>query len=276
MSSNSLTSPNLIWVVLIPLLISPFTCLATPHQKRGGMIHQSKIGQLAPDLRVARGLELSEHPLAHSISLQQWEMVDLPRLESLSKIEKLELAVREFKIALQNTKDFDGYGTAQVQGFLGRTLKLLGAEFLARSEQHPRHKRRFKSKATTYFESSVWYYQQAIKTPGYLRYYWAKDLIRSILASGDLNRALTTINDLEQKNVAPKSGVDHGLFMLKGEILWIMGREKEAGLAYEEWIRRGHTDANSSGGSLIYERLVYLKENTGHPNNLSPKSTSKD
>lgn len=264
------------WIAMIVMTLTPYVCSAFNNQRESQIFHQPSKKHLNPDLRTARGLVLSNHPQSHLISLQKWELTGLPNLDSLSLREKLQLAITEFKAARRNSKKLQGYSKTQIEGFLGRAFMLLGTEMLSLAERHTPRSRTFKSNARSYFESSIWYYRKAAEgDPTSLRYYWAQDSIQAILASGDLNRALQTIRDLEQKKITPNFGVDHGLLRMKGEILWIMGRYLEAGMTYEEWIKRGNTETKLSPESLIYERLLYLKETTGHPNNFFPKSTSK-
>jgi len=242
-------------------------------QEGSGIVNQAPIGTLSPDLRVDRGLVLSGHNLSHLISLQTWELAGLPKLDRLSNEAKLKLAIQEFRAAINQRNKLEGYTLGQVYAFMGRTFMLLGSTLQTQSEQSSRRSETLRKQARTYFEQSFRHYRLALSyLPEDITYSIAEDLVQATITSGDLNRALTVIDELERKKLKPNPTGDYGLLRFKADIYWIMGRYADAGLAYEEWIRRGNAEPTLSPPSLIYERLAYLKKEIGHPNNLPSKA----
>jgi len=267
---------NFICLFIISSMASASSAQVYPvciSQEGGVIVNRDASGGISGQLRVQRGLVLSGHPASHQISLQKWEIVDLPPLDTLSEETKLRLAIREFYKALDFRGNLEGYVSGQVHSYLGWAFMLLGIE-MHRQADKLRHKaRHFKQASYRSFQSSINHYWLALKQqPESLRYYTAQDLVQAVIASGNLYRALTTIDQIEQIKLKPNPIIDHRLIRMKADIYWIMGRYREAGLVYEEWIKRGKTEPNLSPPSLIYERLAYLKETTGHPNNLPARS----
>lgn len=241
-------------------------------QEGSQIVKQEPVGKLSADAQVDRGLVLSQPGSSHSISLQSWELTGLPPLGNLSNQAKLTLAVREFRSALLRQDELKGYTPAQVRNFLGRANLLLGIELTRQSEKSQRKKPELDKKARHYFAESKMHYRLAIRdAPEALRYIFAADLVRAVMASGDLNQALTLIDDFEGKQIKPHPMSEHSLLRIKAEIYWIMSRPGDAGLVYEEWIRRGNTESFLSANNAVFSRLHDLKRETGHPNNLPPQ-----
>lgn len=256
---------------LLTLAFLSLTIGAVQAQQEGRRIVNPPpiIGErLDADLRVERGLRLL-FPNAHSVVLQEWEQVGLPPLERLSTEERLRLAIKEFRGALEQRRRLRDYSSSQVYGYLGRAFMLLGLEKQKQAERMQRNDQSFREVAQRYFGESFRHYRLALEhEAGELKYVFAVDLVEAIIASGDLNQAIATIGDFERSKLKPSMPSDHGLLKVKADIYSFQGRDDEAGMIYEEWIKRGNTETKLAVGGPLYQKLLNLKQRTGHPNNL--------
>jgi tetratricopeptide (TPR) repeat protein len=232
--------------------------------------------ELDANVRVSRGLILSEHPLAQHKIPQGTELAGLPKFGTVTKDEQLRRAVLEFNIALQGRNELNGYTVSQVYAFLGRASRLLGTELQRQAEKSPQNALRHRKEARNAFEESFRQYESAIENDsGSLKYTFAQDYVQAIVFSGNLLSALSVINELEKKQLRPSSLGDYGLLKQKADIYYILGRYEDAGLAYEEWIRKGGTDPYLVEGDALYEKLRNLQRKMGHPNNLPAASSTR-
>lgn len=255
--------------ILLILSFLLFQSYAVFEQEGSHIVKQEMIGKLSADSHVERGLVLSRHGLSHLISLQSWELEGLPSIETLSEEKRQALAVKELNHALLRQKELVDYSLYQVQNFLGRAYMLLGTELLRQNERLEKKKTSLDKASRYYFSKSVFHYRLALQNaPETFKYSFVEDLVRTAIASGDLNKALAFIEEFERGQIKPNPNSDHALLRMKAEIYLIMGRHEEAGLVYEEWIRRGNIQSFLSVNSAVYCRLYDLLHKTGHPQNL--------
>jgi hypothetical protein len=229
---------------------------------------KTKKSDLGIDVRIDRGLVFANHPLSHLISLQSWEVEGLPDQRRITEIEKLKVAERELMSVLPAwSKQKSSYSLGQVFSFLGFVRCKLASKYLRDSEI--KKSAGLTKLADLYFAKAEDSYRKAVDTAtSDLKYTFASTLVECAVSSGNLRKALLIIRELEDANVSPPQGEDFRIIRLKADIFWTMGRILDSALAYEKWIAKGGDDAFSPT-SLIYQRLIYLKRNTGHPENFS-------
>jgi len=226
---------------------------------------------LTASTHVLRGLYLlgASH---HAMSLQAWEMVGIPSLSDLSDEKRVRFAIREFTIALSKLEQDPSYTKAQIYSYLGLSYRMLAVEFQKQAERQAGGSQTAKTLSGKYFERSIAYYTKSMySNPGSLKYGLAEDIVITIVASGDLLRALRAISSFEKQGIRPPDNSDHGLLKLKADIYFVLGRAQDAGLAYEEWIEKGGTDIKLAPGDQLYQKLQVMRLRTGHPNNLPSK-----
>lgn len=223
---------------------------------------------LSADVRVERGIFLL-YPNEHSINLQEWESIGIPRFDSLTSEKRLRLAITELQIAVSRQRQLKAYSITQVYSHLGRANTALAQELQRQAESSNRQRKRLADRIWQHFTQGIRFHRAAFQQhKGELKYVFALDLIKAIVSSGNLNLAMETIRDLERENLRPPSYSDYSLIKMKADIYSVLGRHTEAGLTYEEWIRRGKVDSFLVKGNALYEKLQNLQRKTGHPDNL--------
>lgn len=238
---------------------------------------EETVNNLDANTRVERGRLLLGHHLPQISWLDEGHKIGMPPLNTLSNEKRLRLATREFRAALEKRDELDGYTISQVYAYLGQAYRDLGTEMLRQAEKSPEKSHALRLQAQQYFKRSIAQYRAALKNnPGDLRYSFAQSLVEAVIRSGDLNQALMVISEFEREQLQPNSYGDHGLIKTKADIYSILGRYEEAGLAYEEWIKRGNVDTYLMPGDAFYEKLLNLQRKTGHPNNLPSSPTSSN
>lgn len=271
LSKTIYTEGRLISTLIICLLCAPFQLQGSMTTKKlqAKSNKSFRNSSVSATTHVLRGRLLSGQ-LGDINPLQEEDLHGIPPLENLSEESKLQLAIKEFRLAVLNREGLDGYSLAQVYGYLARTLRLLGMEYQRQAERFQENKKDLSLRANKNFQQSVHTYYLALSSDsGDLKYNFAVEAVRSIVISGDLNSALTSINKFEKSQLKPNSYSDYELLKIKAEIYWMMERYEDAGLAYEKWIARGNVNpANFHSGSVIFDKLRILRDTTGHPNNL--------
>ena len=236
------------------------------------LISKGQKQDMSAGAHVERGLRLLNPGGHHPISLQEWEMEGLPSLYDLPNEKRIRYAIREFAMALRKQKQDPSYTLAQIYSYLGLSYRMLAVDFQKQAERQEDGGRTADTLSRRYFERSIAYYTRAMRSdPGSLEDVLAEEIVRTIAASGDLLRALRTINSFEKHGIRPPANSDHGLIKLKADIYFFLGRRQDAGLAYEEWIGKGGTDIKLAPGDQLYQKLQVLRSRTGHPNNLPSK-----
>lgn len=171
-------------------------------------------------------------------------------------------------LALKDKEGIEDYDLSQVYSFVGRAYRLLGIELQRKNENSntiniesiAESRKSFNEGIDSYFKALA---ENREGDP----YVIAKELVRTVITSGDLNNAIKIINELDRKIKQNKES-DAVLIRIKADIYFFMDRENDAALTYEEWIKRGSTSKYFESGSSYKQRMEYLKEKTGHPINF--------
>lgn len=267
----------LLVILLAALMAVPALAKADCYKKRecyssrATFVSNWQNQNLTASTHVLRGLYLlgASH---HAMSLQPWEMVGITSLSDLSEEKRIRFAIREFTIALSKLRQDPSYTKAQIYSYLGLSYRMLAVAFQKQAERQAGGSQMADTLSGRYFERSIAYYAKSMRSnPGSLEYGLAEDIVRTIVASGGLLRALRAINSFEKQEIKPPANGDHGLLKLKADIYFFLGRHQDAGLAYQEWIRKGGTDIKLAVGDQLYQKLQVLMSRTGHPNNLPSK-----
>lgn len=130
-------------------------------------------------------------------------------------------------------------------------------------------------KANEYFTESVKYSLKSLENRGaYEKYSFMRKIIDNILRTGDLYLALEYSNKFENLGIEPGKFEDHYFLKVKGDVLFFMGKRREAALVYEKWIDKGNVSNYLHPDSSLLSQLIELKHSYGHPANIL--ETSKD
>jgi tetratricopeptide (TPR) repeat protein len=223
--------------------------------------------EIDADTYVDRGRLILRHHIPRPLTQQHKS--GLPRLENLSQEQRYRYAIQEFCAALRKKDELVGYNVSQVYGYLADTYCSLAALLRGRAEKELQESQTLKQQSQQFFDLCFQQYRLALENnPQDLKYTLATRLVGAIITAKDYSKALEVIEQFERDNLRPNSYGDHELLRLKGEANLALGRNKEAGLAYEEWIKRGNVDSYLMPGDSLYEKLRNLQKQTGHPNNL--------
>jgi hypothetical protein len=217
---------------------------------------------------VQRALVLMDHPLSHLINFRGWAESGLPDMSNASREDKVRIAEKDLSYALQVRADGNPeYSAGEIYSFLAIARSQLAALYQVGYETSKTPSLRIRSKR--YYGAAFQTFENAIGVAsGELKYVIAIDYVETVIQSGDLNRALALIEEYDSKQLNPRFGGDYVLSRIKAEIYWIMKRNREAALTYERWIDKGGADYVFAPTSLIYQRLTFLKKETGHPKNF--------
>lgn len=219
------------------------------------------------DKRIIKALYLSGQPESH-LSALPGKLQTTPSLDGLSEEERQLLAIKEFNYVLSSEKKVLPIRIASIERFIAKAYLELAIELKKQYDSSFYSKPELEIRAKEAFENSLKYYKKAFEdVDDKDKYFFAQQLVKAAITSGNLYLALELINKLDSQNIKPERLSDHELLKIKGDILFIMGREKDAALAYEEWIARDYVSKQLST-EMILSRLRYLKEKTGHPKNL--------
>ena len=253
---------RLIFLAVLLLMISG-TANAQPGRRT---IASATEQEIRADVRVERGIFLL-YPADHSVVLQEWEIVGMPHFDSLTAEKRLRLAITEFQMAKRHQNQLKAYSAAQVYSHLANSYTALAQELQRQTELL--RKPSGSTEIRKSFRESIMFARLALQNEkGDLMYVFGVGLVRAIVSSGNLFRALNTIHFLERSNLRPSHYSDYGLIRIRADIYLVLGRYEDASLAYEEWISKGKTNSFLAPGNALYEKLRDLKHKTGHPNNL--------
>ncbi len=229
----------------------------------------STVVEIDADAHVDRARLILGHHLPHLFALQPKHKVGLPDVNALSQEQRYRFAIREFSAALKNKNELVGYSVSQVHGYLADTYCSLAALLRGQARKTPRQSASLRQRSRQFFDLSFRQYKLALENdPKDLKYTLAERLVGAMITAHDYNKALNLIQQLDRANIKLEPYEDHGLLRLKAEAYLALGKDEEAGLAYEDWIRRGNVDSYLMPGKGLYEKLRDLQHKTGHPNNL--------
>ena len=223
--------------------------------------------EIDADAHVIRGRVILGHHIP--FPLQREHKIGLPKLENLPKEQRYRYAIREFRAALRKRDKSTNYSASQIHSYLADTYCSLAALLRGEAKKSPQTNRFLNHQSQQFFDLCFEQSRLALASEnGDLKYTLAKSLVGAYITAREYKKALEAIEEFEREKLQPDSQEDHGVIRLKALIHLKLGQEKEAGLAYEEWIRRGKVDSYLMPGDALYEKLRALQRKTGHPNNL--------